>query len=237
VEEEFSEVRMLYHGDVAENQGNNNAGGAVERVTLTEAAALLGCHRNTVKNRIQAGIYHAEKVHTENGLTWMIERDSLTNKTPTIARQQGVGGVPAIQQEALQELARAIVMESGIAQDPEREVRLENDKARADLFRTMAFLNTALLAGTAGTVAFLQEPQHITLLVVSFLSNIVGITFALGGLVLATILIGETHLRPTDTAAFWRPWRERIAIAAVLLFGIALLAFEVFAVTNFRALL
>jgi len=222
---------------VVEGQGDNNAGGVPERVTLTQAAALLGCHRNTVKNRMQAGMYRGEKVHTENGPTWMIDRNSLTNNAPTTAQQQGVGGMPALQQEAIQELASAIVREAGIARDPEQEARLENDKARVDLFRTMAFLNTALLAGMAATVAFLQEMQHVSLLVLSLVSNITGITFALGGLVLATILVGETHLRPNDTAAFWRPWRERIAIAAVLWFAIALFAFEVFAVTNFRSLL
>jgi hypothetical protein len=105
---------MLYHGGVVEGQGDNNAGGAVERVTLTQAAALLGCHRNTVKNRIRAGMYRAEKVHTENGPTWMIERDSLTTNAPTSAPQQPTSGVSAAQQEAIQELARAIVRESGI---------------------------------------------------------------------------------------------------------------------------
>src|SRR5918995_710829 len=50
----------------------------VERVTITEAAGLLGCHRNTVRSRLKAGMYRAEMIDTENGLTWMIERDSLT---------------------------------------------------------------------------------------------------------------------------------------------------------------
>jgi DNA-directed RNA polymerase specialized sigma24 family protein len=33
----------------------------VERVTIAEAAALLGCHPNTVRNRVKAGMYRAEK--------------------------------------------------------------------------------------------------------------------------------------------------------------------------------
>jgi transcriptional regulator with XRE-family HTH domain len=57
----------------------DNAGRAIERVTIAEAAALLGCHFNTVRSRLKAGMYRAEKVDTENGLTWMIERESLTD--------------------------------------------------------------------------------------------------------------------------------------------------------------
>jgi hypothetical protein len=41
VEQKFSEVRMLYHGSVLEGQGDNNAGGAVERGTLTQAASVV----------------------------------------------------------------------------------------------------------------------------------------------------------------------------------------------------
>jgi hypothetical protein len=69
--------------------GGDNAGKAIERVTIAEAAALLKCHPNTVRNRIKAGMYSAEKVHTENWPTWMIERDSLINNAPTSASQQG----------------------------------------------------------------------------------------------------------------------------------------------------
>jgi hypothetical protein len=105
---------------VAED-GADNAGGDIERVTIAEAADLLGCHPNTVRSRVKAGMYRAEKFHTENGPTWFIERDSLTDSAPTSAPQQLTGGVPAAQQEAIQELARTIVREAGIARDPERE--------------------------------------------------------------------------------------------------------------------
>jgi transcriptional regulator with XRE-family HTH domain len=62
---------------VAEDRADNT-GRAIERVTITETAAMLGCHPNTVRSRLRAGMYRAEKIDTENGLTWMIERDSLT---------------------------------------------------------------------------------------------------------------------------------------------------------------
>jgi transcriptional regulator with XRE-family HTH domain len=62
---------------VAED-GADNAGGAIERVTIAEAAALLGCNPNTVRYRVMSGMYRAEKIVTEHGPTWMIERESLT---------------------------------------------------------------------------------------------------------------------------------------------------------------
>ena len=63
-------------GDQTEvNQGVKGKG----RVTITEAATLLGIHPNTVRARVKAGMYDAEKVATEHGLTWMIDPDSLVN--------------------------------------------------------------------------------------------------------------------------------------------------------------
>jgi len=62
---------------VAED-GADNAGGAIERVTIAEAAALLGRNPNTVRYRVMSGMYRAEKIDTEHGPTWMIERKSLT---------------------------------------------------------------------------------------------------------------------------------------------------------------
>jgi hypothetical protein len=82
-------------------EDDNDAGRAIERVTIADAAALLGCHPNTVRNRVRGGMYRAEKVHTENGPTWLIERDSLTTNAPTSASQQGVSRVPVLQQEAI----------------------------------------------------------------------------------------------------------------------------------------
>ncbi len=51
--------------------------GAIETVTIAEAAALLGVHRNTVRNRIKAGRYKAHKLITAQGETYAIERESL----------------------------------------------------------------------------------------------------------------------------------------------------------------
>ncbi len=75
---------------------------------------MLGVHKNTVRNRIKDGTYEAEKVITERGQTYMIERRSLLTNlaTNTISRdsQQLVGTAPM---EFVQELLRPFVSELG----------------------------------------------------------------------------------------------------------------------------
>ena len=60
-----------------------------DRLTIAEAAALVGAHKNTVRNRIKAGIYKAEKVVTKRGPTYLIERQSLLNNLATNAQPRG----------------------------------------------------------------------------------------------------------------------------------------------------
>jgi hypothetical protein len=141
---------------VAED-GADNAGGDIERVIIAEAADLLGCHPNTVRSRVKAGMYRAEKFHTENGPTWMIERDSLTTNAPTSASQQAVSGVLAAQQEAIQELARAIVREAGIARDSEQEAWLEGNKMAAEAAKALAIVGSGLLVGMAAVASVLPN--------------------------------------------------------------------------------
>ena len=75
--------------------GAGNAGGAIERVTITETAAMLGCHPNTVRSRLRAGMYRAEKIDTEGGPTWMIERESLTTgDSKEVSGSDGLLGEP-----------------------------------------------------------------------------------------------------------------------------------------------
>jgi hypothetical protein len=113
---------------VGERQGDNNDGRVTDRVTVAEAATLLGVHRNTVYSRVRARMYKAEKVLTERGPTWMIDRDSLTTNATTSAPQQPVSGVPAIQQEALQELARQIVREAGLQAEDQQELAEQRER-------------------------------------------------------------------------------------------------------------
>jgi hypothetical protein len=140
---------------VGERQDANNAGGVRERVTIAEAATLLGVHPNTVRNRVKAGTYRAEKVVTERGPTWMIDRDSLTTNAPPSDSQQLVGRVPHEAQAALQVLAREIVREAGIAQDPAREAELAGNKLALEAARTQVIVAAGLLVGMAAVVGIL----------------------------------------------------------------------------------
>ena len=115
----------------------NNAGRGVDRVTISEAATLLNVHPNTVRNRVRAGIYRAEKVLTERGPTWMIDRDSLTTNTPTNDTQQ------LVSQRAVdfaQELIRPFVNELGEVREQlgaERARREQAERERDELRREL----------------------------------------------------------------------------------------------------
>jgi hypothetical protein len=162
---------------VAENQSDNNSGGVHDRVTISQAAKLLGCHPNTVRSRVKAGLYSAEKVLTENGPTWMIDRASLTTNAPTSATQQPVSEVPALQQVDIQELARQIVKDAGLQKDPVREAvekerdrfvegGIENYKALATYSHNMATLSGAtLVAVTVVTKTLLPNAKPAWMLV------------------------------------------------------------------------
>jgi hypothetical protein len=88
-----------------------------DRVTIAQAASLLGVHPNTVRNRVKAGAYDAEKVVTENGQTWMIARNSLLNNPlPKGSQQTPSQRKPNLElqpTELVQELLRPFVEDLG----------------------------------------------------------------------------------------------------------------------------
>jgi hypothetical protein len=88
-------------------------------------------------------------------------------------------------------LARAIVREAGLSQDPEQTALTENDKPRADHLMTILLLDTAFLASLATIAAFLPNAQHTVLLVWSMLLIVTSITTGLGGLHCATWAVGK----------------------------------------------
>jgi excisionase family DNA binding protein len=103
---------------VGEGQDTNNIGRETDRLTIAEAATLLGVHKNTVRNRIKNGFYRAEMVQTERGPTYLIERESLlTNlntNTLSSASQEVVSPLVSPQaMEFVQELLRPFVSELG----------------------------------------------------------------------------------------------------------------------------
>jgi hypothetical protein len=84
-----------------------------------------------------------------------------------VADQQRDGGkeqLPEREQEALQELARAIVRESGIAQDPVQTALLEGNKQAAEVAKTLVVVGSGLLVGMAAVVGFLPAESRTSLL-------------------------------------------------------------------------
>jgi excisionase family DNA binding protein len=119
----------------------HNVGKGGDRLTIAEAATLLGVHKNTVRNRIKDGTYKAEKVITKRGPTYLIERESLlTNLTTnTLSRdsQQLVNQAPM---EFVQELLRPFVSEIGDVREQlgaERARRYQAERELEELRREL----------------------------------------------------------------------------------------------------
>jgi len=109
-----------------------------ERDTLTirQAATLLNCHPNTVRNRIKSGAYKAEKVITERGETYMIPRselsDSTTNRLPSASQSQSLPDV----REGIRAVLEPFVRELGDVREElgrERERREAAERRNGDL--------------------------------------------------------------------------------------------------------
>ena len=122
------------------NQGVKGKG----RVTITEAATLLGVHPNTVRGRVKAGTYEAEKVATEHGLTWMIDPDSLVNaplpKDSQQSPSQMVNPDAVTPMEMVQDLLRPFVEDLGRVREElgaervrREQAERERDELRANL--------------------------------------------------------------------------------------------------------
>jgi hypothetical protein len=187
---------------VGERQDNNNAGGVLDRVTIAEAATLLGCHPNTVRSRVRAGIYDAEKVVTERGPTWMIDRDSLTTSTPTSASQLSVSGVPAAQQEALQELARQIVREADLQQSSKvddrkraREKYIEAGreffKAQIEFFKHIGTLSAATVVAVPAVIRGIVNNPEMLLVYLSMGLLLLALFLSFVGMVRASRRLGD----------------------------------------------
>jgi excisionase family DNA binding protein len=92
----------------------HSVGRGRDRLTIAEAATLLGVHKNTVRNRIKNGSYRAEMVQTERGPTYLIERESLlTNLTTNTLSSASQEVVSPQAMEFVQELLRPFVSELG----------------------------------------------------------------------------------------------------------------------------
>jgi hypothetical protein len=127
-----------------EHHNANSPDREVDRVTISEASTLLGVHPNTVRNRVKDGIYQAEKVVTERGPTWYIDRDSLVTNTPTSGSQRTPPQI--VNKEALdlvQDLLRPFVEDLGRVREElgaERARREQAERERDVLAARLAAL-------------------------------------------------------------------------------------------------
>ena len=125
----------------------NSPDRASDRVTISEAATLLGVHPNTVRNRVKDGTYVAEKVFTERGPTWMISRNSLVTNTPTSGSQHTPPQI--VNKEALevvQDLLRPFVEDLGRVREElgaERVRREQAERERDEVAARLAELGAA----------------------------------------------------------------------------------------------
>ena len=123
-------------------QDANSGGRANEGVTIAEAAALLGVHPNTVRNRVKAGVYEAEKVFTENGQTWMIDRDSILNNPPPKGSQQLSSQLQSQSEvqaaQLVQDVLRPFVEDLGRAREELGAERVRREQAEQERDRLAA---------------------------------------------------------------------------------------------------
>jgi excisionase family DNA binding protein len=125
---------------VGEDRTHAHSGGrGADRLTIAEAAALLGVHKNTVRNRIKNGLYRAEMVQTERGPTYLIERDSLlTNLTTNTLSSASQELVSQQAMEFVQELLRPFVSELGEIREELGAERVRREMAESTLREGMA---------------------------------------------------------------------------------------------------
>jgi excisionase family DNA binding protein len=117
----------------------HSVGRGSDRLTITEAAALLGVHKNTVRNRIKNGSYRAELVQTERGPTYLIERESLlTNLSTNTLSSASQELVSPQAMEFVQELLRPFVSELGEIREELGAERARREMAETTLQEGMA---------------------------------------------------------------------------------------------------
>ena len=123
-----------------ENRADSHSvGRGRDRLTIAEAAALLGVHKNTVRNRIKKGSYRAEMVQTERGPTYLIERESLlTNLTTNTLSSASQELVSQSAMEFVQELLRPFVSELGEVREELGAEQGRREMAESTLHKGMA---------------------------------------------------------------------------------------------------
>jgi hypothetical protein len=156
----------VYHTVMAEGTTETTSGeGLQDRVTIKQAAALLGVHPNTVRKRVKEGVYAAEKVSTEHGFTWMVHRNNLLNTPPTKDLQpsplQPTGNLAATPEAFMQGLLRPFVEDLGRVREElgaERVRREQAERERDDLAAELEALRETRDAPETAT----EDPANST---------------------------------------------------------------------------
>jgi excisionase family DNA binding protein len=137
----------------------HNSGSLTDRLTISEAATLLGVHKNTVRNRIKDGTYEAETVVTERGPTYFIKRESILDNLTTNTLSRGSQELVSPQaMEFVQELLRPFVTELGQVRE-----QLGAERARREMAEERAAaLEVELEAIKEGREDAPESPQMHT---------------------------------------------------------------------------
>ncbi len=195
------------------------------RVTISQAATLLGVHPNTVRKRVKSGVYDAEQMVTKNGRTWYITRESLANTSPTTPVTQGSQSLTGrVQGQDLERVLTELVR--AIEKDPERENRLEAVKLRMRALQTQAAISTGLIIGMGAIVAQLENPQYVGWLYSSFAVIILSIGFYFLYMHLLATNIAIDIARPTSRLS--RVLEASYLVLSLVGFGGGLVLFGIF---------
>lgn len=240
----------------------NNPDRGADTVTIAEAAALLGVHPNTIRNRVKEGLYKAEKVLTERGPTWFIERDSLVDNTSTTFSQQNVSeldvqGVPDLLTNLVNQLGEAQQgAQAKEERDRLRQSGIEFWKATSDLFKHIMTLSLAALAAFGALLGgvfsdpgtwdgylfedmlFMPRNLIIPVTFLSFLLAALGSAFVISRSRYTIWHMGEIETAEGLSEFQHREIRlfsrySREVFLAILPFGLGILGFEVFVLNSF----
>ena len=122
-----------------------------DALTIRQAATLLSVHPNTVRNRIKAGTYRADKVITEHGETYLIPRSELseastTNSVVSSPPSQSLSQPIPDVREAMRAMLEPFVKELGDVREElgrERERRQHAEETAATLEAQLRALSEA----------------------------------------------------------------------------------------------
>jgi excisionase family DNA binding protein len=125
------------------HSAGSTSGSVRDTLTISEAAAFLGVHKNTVRNRIKDGTYEAEQVVTERGPTYFIKRESIlntltTNTLSSASQEHGTAIVSPQSFAFVQELLRPFVNELGQVREELGAERARREMAETTLHEGMA---------------------------------------------------------------------------------------------------